>query len=114
MEKSRSRNCYFWSSCCGSIETNSTSIHEDVGSIPGLVQWVKDLALLGPAMKACRCSLDLVLLWLWRRPSATATDPIRSLTWELPHAAIVALKKKQRKESVTSIEALNNYPKSYL
>ena len=32
------------SSYCGSAVTNPTSIHEDVGSIPGLAQWVKDLA----------------------------------------------------------------------
>ena len=33
------------SSHCGSVITNLNNIHGDAGSIPGLAQWVKDLAL---------------------------------------------------------------------
>ena len=31
---------------CGATEMNLTGVHEDVGFIPGLVQWVRDLLLL--------------------------------------------------------------------
>ena len=34
------------SSHCGAAESNPTSFHEYVGSIPGLTQWVEDLAFL--------------------------------------------------------------------
>ena len=33
------------SSCCGAAEMNPTGNDEVAGSIPGLAQWVKDLAL---------------------------------------------------------------------
>ena len=56
--------------------TNLTRNHEVTGSIPGLAQWIN----------------DLVLLWLWCRPVATA--PIRPLAWEPPYASGVALENK--------------------
>ena len=40
------------------------------------------------------CS-DLVLLCLWHRPAVAA--PVRSLAWELPYAALAALKKKKKR-----------------
>ena len=36
---------HFWSSHCGLVVTNPTSIHEYLGSIPGPAQWVKDPGL---------------------------------------------------------------------
>ena len=66
------------SSLRGSVEMNPSRNHEVAGLIPGLAQWVKDLALL----------------WLWCRPAAVA--PIRPLAWEPPYVTSVALKSKNK------------------
>ena len=61
-----------WSSHCGSAVANLTSIHEDAGSTPGLIQWAKD-------------------------PVSPGTIP-----WEHPYAACAALKKKKKKITPSS------------
>ena len=63
---------------------NLTGIHEDVGSIPGLNQCVKDLVWLW--------------LWLWHRLAAAAL--IRPLAWELPHATGAAIKRKKKRKAM--------------
>ena len=78
------------SSHCAQQIANPVSIHEDVGSVLGLGQWVKDPALPLGCSVGHRCSSDPMLLWLWCRQVVAAL--IRPLTWELPYAADVALK----------------------
>ena len=43
-----------------------------------------------------RRGLDPTLLWLWRRPVATA--PIGPLAWEHSYAVVAVLKKTKKKE----------------
>ena len=85
------------SSHCGSAVTNPTSIHEDVGLIPGLARCVKDLACCGCAVGR-RHSSDPALLWLWCRPAAGSS--VQPLAWELPYAKDAALK-RQKKQNKT-------------
>ena len=39
------KKMWYRRSCRGSVVTNPTTIREDSGLIPGLTQWVKDLAM---------------------------------------------------------------------
>ena len=44
-QREETQNLVSWSSRHGTAETNPTNIHEHASSIPGLTQWVGDLAL---------------------------------------------------------------------
>ena len=67
-------------------------MHEDVGSISGLIQWVKGSGIIKSCGVGHRQGSDLALLW--QRLEATA--PIPPLAWELPYATGSALKQTKK------------------
>ena len=63
-------NTDWGSSHCGSIIINLTGIHKDVGSIPGLSQWVRDLALPSAVVKVAelaQCRVAAPMTWASRK-----------------------------------------------
>ena len=68
------------------------SIHEDAGSIPGLVVAVS-------CGVGRRHSLRPALQALWHKPAAVA--PIRPLAWELPYAEGAVLNKNKTNKKQT-------------
>ena len=84
--------------------TNPTSIHEDMGSIPGITQWIRRCHELW-----CRSQTQLrsCMLWLWLRPAATT--PIQPLAWDPPYATGAALKRQK-----TKIKIKGTMPEKYI
>ena len=75
---------------------NPTRNHNVVGSIPGLAQWVKDLALAVSSIVGHRYGLDPTSLWLRCRLAETTQS--RNKPRKPKYAAGTNVKKKKKKK----------------
>ena len=79
--------------------TNLTRNHEVAGWVPALAQWVNDPGVAVSCGVGRRRGSDPALLWLWRRPAATAL--IRPLAWEPPYAVEAAQRNSKKTKQKT-------------
>ena len=86
----------FGSSHHGAVEMNPTRNDEVAGSIPGLAQWVKDLASAMRYGLGHKHSSDLALLWVWCRLATVA--PVRTPSLGTSICRGYGSKKKDKKE----------------
>ena len=90
---------------------NLTSVHEEAGPIRGLTQGLGSGVAIS-CVVGHRHGLNLVLLWLWRRPVATALDLTPSLGTSLGCGCGPKEDKKRKEKENYSI--LNGTLSEYL
>ena len=78
----------------GATQSHVRFQHEDMGSIPGLAQWVKGSSVAGNCGVGHKCGSDVALLWLCHRLAAAAL--MQPLAQELPYALGAALKRREK------------------
>ena len=74
-----------------------------VGWIPGLTQWVRDLALLWAAARILHC-------WGYGVGRQLYVAPIRPLAWEPPDATDLALKRPNKQKNTAQQERAKYFP----
>ena len=75
--------------------TNPNGNHEVVGLITSHSQWVKDQALLWAVVQVTDAAgSNPALLWLWRRPAATALIRPQPRNLHMPQVQLQGGKKK--------------------
>ena len=91
------QSCVLWSSPRGAAEMNPTRNHKVVGSIPGLIQWVKDEHC---HELWCRPQLQLGSCISCGCGGGRWPQLIIPLAWEPSYAVDATLKRQKKKKAV--------------